>query len=139
MAFFINKQNFFIQLVKNYKAKLIFFNLIFCGKPIYTRLFRRCRVLLFLCKLKIGCFRCCVFYMFNGFYFEAKDWKTLINLNWLRIRLYAGGSNFELSAGKADPLSAPFTALRYKELVLLNFAREVGLPISLRLTESVKH
>ena len=34
---------------------------------------------------------------------------------------------------------APFTALRYKELGLLISAREVDLPISLRLTDSVKH
>ena len=35
---------------------------------------------------------------------------------------------------------APFTALRYIELELLISAREVGLPISLRLTDSViKH
>ena len=32
-----------------------------------------------------------------------------------------------------------FTALRYKELGLLISAREVGLFISLRLTDSVKH
>ena len=40
---------------------------------------------------------------------------------------------------KADPKWAPFAALRYKELGLLICAREVGLPISLRLTDSVKH
>ena len=39
---------------------------------------------------------------------------------------------------KADPRWAPFTALRYKELGLLISAREVGLPISLRLTDSIK-
>ena len=47
---------------------------------------------------------------------------------------YDCNSNF-----KADPMSAPFTALKYKELGLLIFAREVDLPISLRLTDSVKH
>ena len=31
---------------------------------------------------------------------------------------------------------APFTALKYKELGLLIYAREVDLPISLRLTHS---
>ena len=40
---------------------------------------------------------------------------------------------------KADPMWAPFTALRYKDLGLLVSAREVGLPIFLRLTDSVKH
>ena len=40
---------------------------------------------------------------------------------------------------KADPKRAPFTALRYKELGLLISAREVDLPISLRLTDSIKH
>ena len=40
---------------------------------------------------------------------------------------------------KADPMWAPFTALKYKELGLLISAREGGLPISLRLTDSVKH
>ena len=40
---------------------------------------------------------------------------------------------------KADPLWAPFTDLRYKELGLLISARKVGLPISLRQTDSVKH
>ena len=40
---------------------------------------------------------------------------------------------------KADPTWAPFTALKYKELGLLISAREVDLPISLRLTDSVKH
>ena len=40
---------------------------------------------------------------------------------------------------KADPIWAPFTALKYKELGLLISAREVDLPISLRLTDSVKH
>ena len=41
---------------------------------------------------------------------------------------------------KADPRWAPFTALRYKELGLPISAREVDLPISLRLTDSVvKH
>ena len=39
---------------------------------------------------------------------------------------------------KADPVWAPFTALKYKEQGLLNSARDVGLPISLRLTDSVK-
>ena len=34
---------------------------------------------------------------------------------------------------------APFTALKYKELGLLISAREVDLPVSLRLTDSVKH
>ena len=34
---------------------------------------------------------------------------------------------------------APFTALKYKELELLISAREVELPISLRLTDSIKH
>ena len=34
---------------------------------------------------------------------------------------------------------APFTALKYEELGLLISAREVDLPISLRLTDSVKH
>ena len=40
---------------------------------------------------------------------------------------------------KADPKWAPFTALRYKELEVLISTHEVGLPISLRLTDSVKH
>ena len=43
------------------------------------------------------------------------------------------------SCVKADPMWAPFTALKYKELGLLISAREVDLPISLRLTDSVKH
>ena len=34
---------------------------------------------------------------------------------------------------------APFTALKYKELGLPISAREVDLPISLTLTDSVKH
>ena len=37
-----------------------------------------------------------------------------------------------------DPMWAPFTALKYKELGLLISAREVDLPISLGLTDSVK-
>ena len=40
---------------------------------------------------------------------------------------------------KADPRWAPITALKYKEQGLLISAREVGLPISLRLTDTVKH
>ena len=40
---------------------------------------------------------------------------------------------------KADPMWAPFTALKYKELGLLISAREVDLPISLELTDSIKH
>ena len=40
---------------------------------------------------------------------------------------------------KADPMWAAFTALRYKDQRLLISAREVCLPISLRLTDSVKH
>ena len=40
---------------------------------------------------------------------------------------------------KADQLRAPFTAVKYKELELLISTREVGSPISLRLTDSVKH
>ena len=40
---------------------------------------------------------------------------------------------------KAYPMWASFTALKYKELGLLISAREVGLPISLILTDSVKH
>ena len=36
----------------------------------------------------------------------------------------------KLQHTKADPMWAPFTALRYKELGLLISAREVGLPIS---------
>ena len=40
---------------------------------------------------------------------------------------------------KADPMRAPFTALKYEELGLHISAREVDLPISLRLTDSVKH
>ena len=39
---------------------------------------------------------------------------------------------------RADPMWAPFTALRYVELELLNSTREVDLPMSLRLTDSVK-
>ena len=39
----------------------------------------------------------------------------------------------------ADTRWAPFTALRYRELRLLNSARAVGLHRSLRLTNSVKH
>ena len=40
----------------------------------------------------------------------------------------------------ADPMWAPFTALRYTEQGLLISAREVDLPISLGLTDSViKH
>ena len=42
-------------------------------------------------------------------------------------------------SNKADPRWAPFTALRCQELELLISTREVGLPISLRLTDSVKH
>ena len=45
-----------------------------------------------------------------------------------------GGVNY-----KADPKRAPFTALRHEELGLLISAREVDLPISLRLTDSIKH
>ena len=40
---------------------------------------------------------------------------------------------------KADPERAPFTALKYKKLERLISAREVDLPISLKLTDSVKH
>ena len=40
---------------------------------------------------------------------------------------------------KADPMWAPFTALKYKELGLLISAREIDSPISLRLTDSIKH
>ena len=40
---------------------------------------------------------------------------------------------------KADPRWAPFRALKHKELGLLISAREAGLPISLRPTDSVKH
>ena len=40
---------------------------------------------------------------------------------------------------KVDPNWAPFTDLSYKELGLLISAREVGLPIFLTLTDSVKH
>ena len=40
---------------------------------------------------------------------------------------------------EADPMWAPFTALRYTEKGLLISAREVDLPMSLRLTDSVKH
>ena len=40
---------------------------------------------------------------------------------------------------KADPERAPFTALKYEKLGLLISAREVDLPISLSLTDSVKH
>ena len=40
---------------------------------------------------------------------------------------------------KANPMWAPFTALKYKELELLISAREVDLPISPRQTDSVKH
>ena len=47
-------------------------------------------------------------------------------------------NNFRFVATKADPMWAPFTALKYKELGLHIFAREVDLPISLRLTDSVK-
>ena len=39
----------------------------------------------------------------------------------------------------ADPRWDPFTDLRYTELGLLISAREVGLPISLRLTDYVKN
>ena len=46
---------------------------------------------------------------------------------------------FLINSSKADPERAPFTALKYKELGLLISAREVDLPISLRLTDSVKH
>ena len=46
------------------------------------------------------------------------------------------GGGFSLV--EADPRWSPFTALRYKELGLLISAREVGLSISLRLTDSVK-
>ena len=45
----------------------------------------------------------------------------------------------KLDTFKADPRWAPFTALRYKELGLLISVREVGLPLSLRLTDSVRH
>ena len=47
--------------------------------------------------------------------------------------------NYKERQFKADPMWAPFTALKYKELGLLISAREVDLPISLRLTDSVKH
>ena len=40
---------------------------------------------------------------------------------------------------RADPMCAPFTALKNKELVILISACEVDLPISLRLTDSVQH
>ena len=40
---------------------------------------------------------------------------------------------------REDPRWAPFTALRYKELGQLNSAREVVLPVPLRLTDSTRH
>ena len=43
------------------------------------------------------------------------------------------------SGSMADPMLAPFTALRCKELGLLISTRQVGLPISLRLTDSIKY
>ena len=49
------------------------------------------------------------------------------------------GSASLVAPVKADLMWAPFAALRYNELGLLISAREVGLPISLRLTDSVKH
>ena len=58
---------------------------------------------------------------------------------WLKIEnplcIYLGCGHRK----KAEPRWAPLTAIRYKELGLLISAREVGLPISLTLTDSVKH
>ena len=47
-------------------------------------------------------------------------------------------TKWKIAPYKADPMWAPFTALRYKQLGLLISVRELDLPISLRLTDSVK-
>ena len=46
--------------------------------------------------------------------------------------------NSMVASVKADPKWAPFTALRYEKLGLLISASDVGLPITLRLTNLVK-
>ena len=52
---------------------------------------------------------------------------------------YSCQFNRSNKSNKADPMWAPFTALRNKELGIHISAGEVGLPISLRVTDSVKH
>ena len=71
-----------------------------------------------LCSLSVKCF--------------LRREKDVLSEFFLRLEFV----NSLVAPLKADPT---FTALKYKELGLLISAREVDLPISLRLTDSVKH
>ena len=74
-----------------------------------------------------------LFNLFLSFFLNRE--KSVLCEFFLRLEFV----NSLVAPVKADPMWAPFTALSYKELGLLISAREVGLPISLRLTASVKH
>ena len=70
----------------------------------------------------------------SSYSFRGQIWPILF----VRMK-YKNTSTCYLAEIKAGPMWAPFTALKYEELGLLISAREVDLPISLRLTDSVKH
>ena len=67
------------------------------------------------------------------FFFRRKD--SVLCVFFLLLEF----NNSLVAPVKEDPMWAPFTALSYKELELLISVPEVGLPISLRLADSIKH